>query len=66
LITADAFGATFHRMAGQTIPRPQKPARIPVSVPTEFGEVTSVAENGTTTAITATLTHAVLFFHTNG
>lgn len=67
LVTADAFGATFHRVTGQTIPPPQPPpGQLParIAVPADCGEVTSLAVSGTTVAITASLTHAVLFFQT--
>jgi hypothetical protein len=65
LITADAFGATFHRVTGQSIPPPLPvPRQLPpgVTVPADCGQVTSLATSGSTTAVTAALTHAVLFF----
>ncbi len=67
LLMADAFGATFHRVVGQEMAPPPPPDRAAVAalrVPADCGEVTSLAANGATTAVTASLTHAVLFFHT--
>ena len=67
LLTADAFGATFHRVTGLVIPPPLKAdhrALAQLDVPPDCGEVTSVATDGSTTAVTASLTHAVLFFDT--
>ncbi len=67
IITADAFGATFHRVTGHGInaPIPLDHAKLAtLRVPLDCGTVTSLATNGATTAVTASLTHAVLFFHT--
>jgi hypothetical protein len=63
LLTADAFGATFHRVVGHDIPAVARSARVSVPVPADCGEVTSTATLGATTAVTASLTHAVLFYH---
>jgi hypothetical protein len=64
-LAADAFGASFHR-ATEAESAEAKPsaARLPPSValPAWAGAVTSVAETPTTIAVSAALTHALLFF----
>ena len=65
LLTADAFGATFHRLAGESIPGSQAARALPrgFMLPADCGELTSMATLGATIAATASLTHAVLFYH---
>ncbi|MEZ0390524.1 MAG: hypothetical protein ACAI34_25820 [Verrucomicrobium sp.] len=65
LLTADAFGATFHRateeeLAAASPQIPQVPTGI--EVPPDVGPVTSVARLSHTVAITGALTHAVLIY----
>ncbi len=75
LLTADAFGATFHRATPEEAAGGARPAALPrgVSVdrdaahlrrgrvPLPFcGEITACAANGSTLAITGSLSHAVL------
>lgn len=67
LVAADAFGATFHRVVGQSLPPPlplDRKKKPKVKLPADCGEMTSFVQQGATTAVTASLTHAVLFFHT--
>lgn len=66
LLTADAFGATFHRLAGEAIAPPATARALPrgFMLPADCGEITSIATQGRTLAVTASLTHAVLFYHT--
>lgn len=65
LLTADAFGATFHRLSGEIVPSVLPVRALPrgLKLPADCGELTSMAKMGTTTAVTASLTHAVLFYH---
>lgn len=69
LLTADAFGATFHRATPEELAaaRPQIP-QVPASVdvPADIGPVTSVARLDHTVAITGALTHAVLLYAVPG
>ncbi|WP_050023337.1 hypothetical protein [Verrucomicrobium sp. BvORR034] len=69
LLTADAFGATFHRATPEELAaaRPQIP-QVPagVEVPADIGPVTSVARLDHTVAITGALTHAVLLYAVPG
>lgn len=69
LLTADAFGATFHRATPEELAatRPQIP-QVPagVEVPQDIGPVTSVARLDHTVAITGALTHAVLLYAVPG
>lgn len=69
LLTADAFGATFHRATPEELAatRPQIP-QVPagIEVPADIGHVTSVARLDHTVAITGALTHAVLLYAVPG
>jgi hypothetical protein len=76
LLTADAFGATFHRVAPEDFDRARGLSALPegisvraatatvrgcsVSLPSAFAEVTSACASGTTLALTAAHTHAIL------
>jgi hypothetical protein len=69
LLTADAFGATFHRATLEELAaaRPQIPqVPVGVEVPADIGPVTSVARLDHTVAITGALTHAVLLYAVPG
>ncbi|HEV7591119.1 MAG TPA: hypothetical protein VGO40_23615 [Longimicrobium sp.] len=74
LLTADAFGATFHRATAEESKGPH-PSSVPPGVTArgttvsvdgahldlpELGEITGVAANGTTLALTSPLSHAVV------
>lgn len=74
LLTADAFGATFHRATAEER-ADRRPASVPPGVTVrgtrvmvgsiavelpELGEIGGVAANGTTLALTSPLTHAVV------
>ncbi|MES2705113.1 MAG: hypothetical protein V4726_00790 [Verrucomicrobiota bacterium] len=65
LLTADAFGATFHRATPEELSAalPQVP-RVPdgIQIPPDIGQVTSVARLDHTVAVTGALTHAVLLY----
>ncbi len=76
LLTADAFGATFHRVAPEEFERAGTPSALPEGVsvhgattlirgtdlrlPSEFDEVTSACASRTTLALTSARTHAIL------
>jgi len=76
LLTADAFGATFHRATREEFDRGRAASGLPegisvrgatamvrgcsVSLPDAFGEVTSACASRTTLALTSAHTHAVL------
>ena len=76
LLTADAFGATFHRAAEEEFERARTEAAVPegvsvrgatalirgtnVRLPSAFDEVTSACASRTTLALTSARTHAVL------
>jgi hypothetical protein len=74
LLTADAFGATFHRATEVERANPH-PSAVPAGVTArgaavevegrrlevpELGEITGVAANGTTLALTSPWTHAIV------
>jgi len=74
LLTADAFGATFHRATAEERADP-RPSSVPPGVTAkgttlmvdgarmelpELGEIGGVAANGTTLALTSPFTHAVV------
>ncbi|HET7463536.1 MAG TPA: hypothetical protein VFJ82_19945 [Longimicrobium sp.] len=80
LLTADAFGATFHRATDAERANP-RPAPVPPGVTAsgttltidgaridlpELGEIGGVAANGTTLALTSPFTHAVLLVALGG
>ncbi|HEX9936979.1 MAG TPA: hypothetical protein VGB15_07645 [Longimicrobium sp.] len=80
LLTADAFGATFHRATAEERADP-RPAPVPPGVTArgttvtvsgatldlpELGEIGGVAANGTTLALTSPLTHAVVLVALGG
>ena len=62
ILTADLFGATFHRVApGEArLPRPLETPPSGVRLPDGPGIVTSVASSATTLAVTRSLTHRVI------
>jgi hypothetical protein len=72
LLTADAFGATFHRATEEELaaaaaaapPTRSQGHQLPagIEVPADVGHVTSVACLPHTVAITGSLTHAVLLY----
>ncbi len=69
IVTADAFGATFHRLTGESVPPPSRPDRSALNgltLPPDYGEATSLATDGSTLAVTTAFTHALLFFQTKG
>ncbi|HEY2853623.1 MAG TPA: hypothetical protein VGJ18_12295 [Gemmatimonadaceae bacterium] len=62
LLTADLYGASFHRLAPNEV-QPQKPvASLPhgVRLPGGPGSVTSIASSETTLAVTWSLTHQIM------
>lgn len=74
LLTADAFGATFHRATAEES-KDARPSSVPPGVTArgttvsvdgarvdlpELGEINGVAANGTTLAVTSPLSHAVV------
>lgn len=74
LLTADAFGATFHRATAEERANP-RPTAVPPGVSAagttlaidgvrmelpELGEIGGVAANGTTLAVTSPFTHALV------
>jgi hypothetical protein len=74
LLTADAFGATFHRATPEES-KDARPSSVPPGVTArgttvsidgarvdlpELGEINGVAANGTTLAVTSPLSHAVV------
>ena len=81
LLTADAFGATFHRaMPEEFASAASRPVALPKGVSLDFGgvlfrrervalpfcgEITSHAANGSTLAVTGSLTHAVMLIAVN-
>lgn len=62
LLTADLYGATFHRVARDEVPLPPPVASVPagVRIPEGPGVVTSIASSATTLAVTWSLTHHVM------
>ena len=76
LLTADAFGATFHRATPEEFERAHSQSALPegvsvrgaaatvrgsrVELPSGFAEVTSACASRTTLAVTAAHTHAIL------
>ena len=66
LLTADAFGATFHRTAPEDFARATSEARAPsgLSIPQWLGKVTSTARSRSTLAVTGNCTHAIALFAT--
>lgn len=75
LLTADLFGATFHRASIEEFESATQRSQLPANLEIEglrlslngervelpaVGEVTSVAANGTTVALTARLTHSIV------
>ena len=76
LLTADAFGATFHRAVPEEFERARAQSALPegvsvrgatatirgtgVALPNGFGEATSAWANRTTLALTSAYTHAVV------
>jgi hypothetical protein len=62
LLTADLYGATFHRVAPDEarLPRPLETPPSGVRLPDGPGVVTSVAASATTIAVTRSLTHHVI------
>lgn len=75
LLTADLFGATFHRAAIEEFETATQHSQLPASLEIDgsrvalngdgcelpaIGDVTSVAANGTTLAFTARLTHSIV------
>jgi len=76
LLTADAFGATFHRAASEEFERARMHSVLPegvsvrgatamvrgtgVRLPSVFGEATSTCASRTTLALTSAHTHAIL------
>lgn len=62
ILTADLYGATFHRVApgGAALPRPLETPPSGVRLPDGPGVVTSVASSATTLAVTRSLTHHVI------
>jgi hypothetical protein len=62
LLTADLYGATFHRVAPDEarLPRPLETPPSGVRLPDGPGAVTSVASSETTLAVTRSLTHHVI------
>lgn len=62
LLTADAFGATFHRATQEEFSQGTKEESAGVTPPAGIGMVTSSTRTRNTIAITGTLTHAVILF----
>jgi len=62
LLTADAFGATFHRATQAEFSQGTKEESAGVTPPAGIGLVTSSARTRSTVAITGALTHAVILF----
>ena len=62
ILTADLYGATFHRVAPDEarLPRPLETPPSGVRLPDGPGAVTSVASSATTLAVTRSLTHHVI------
>ena len=62
ILTADLYGATFHRVAPNEarLPRPLETPPSGVRLPDGPGVVTSVASSATTLAVTRSLTHHVI------
>jgi hypothetical protein len=76
LLTADAFGVTFHRATQEEFERARAQSALPdgisvrggtvtirgcsVSLPSVFGEVTSACASRATLALTSSHTHAIL------
>ena len=62
ILTADLYGATFHRVAAgeARLPRPLETPPSGVRLPDGPGVVTSVASSATTLAVTRSLTHHVI------
>ena len=62
LLTADLYGATFHRVAPNDVALPKPVASVPAGVrlPDGCGSVTSVASSETTLAVTRSMTHQVM------
>ena len=62
LLTADLYGATFHRLAPDEarLPPPLETLPAGVRLPDGAGAVTSVASSVTTLAVTRSLTHHVI------
>ena len=62
LLTADLYGATFHRVTPNEVQLPDPVASLPVGVrvPEGRGSITSVACSETTLAVTWSLTHQVM------
>jgi len=75
LLTADVFGATFHRASVQEFDAAKRASRLPSSLQVagsrvayqgehfefpELGEFTSAAPSATTLALTSDLTHSIL------
>ncbi len=62
LLTADAFGATFHRATQEEFSQGTSAESAGIPPPSGIGMVTSSARTRSTAAITGTLTHAVILF----
>ncbi|HEY1049841.1 MAG TPA: hypothetical protein VGE39_08805 [Prosthecobacter sp.] len=62
LLTADAFGATFHRATQEEFSQGVNEEFPGITPPSGIGMVTSIARTRSTVAITGTLTHAVILF----
>lgn len=62
LLTADAFGATFHRATQEEFSQGTKEESAGVTPAADIGMVTSSARTRSTVAITGALTHAVILF----
>lgn len=62
LLTADAFGATFHRATQEEFSQGTKEESAGITPPSGIGMVTSSARTRSTIAITGTLTHAIILF----
>lgn len=62
LLTADAFGATFHRATQEEFSQGTIQKTAEVAVPEGIGTLTSSARTSTTLAVTGSLTHAVILF----